>query len=123
MKIAIVYDVIYPYVKGGVEKRVWEIASRLSLRGHDVHLYGMKFWDGDDTYVQDGVTLHGVCPARNLYSYGRRTIWQALSFSIALFFCLRGEDYDIVDCQQFPYFSCIACSFMRTPLVITWHEV
>lgn len=29
LKIAFVYDVIYPYVKGGVEKRVWEVASVL----------------------------------------------------------------------------------------------
>ncbi len=34
MKIAFVYDVIYPYIKGGVEKRVWELAVRLSHRGH-----------------------------------------------------------------------------------------
>lgn len=33
MKIAFVYDVIYPYVKGGVEKRVWELATRLAKRG------------------------------------------------------------------------------------------
>jgi len=43
MKIAFVYDVIYPYVKGGVEKRVWELATRLIRRGHEVHLFGMKF--------------------------------------------------------------------------------
>jgi glycosyltransferase involved in cell wall biosynthesis len=127
MKIAIIYDVIYPYVKGGVEKRVWELAVRLSHRGHDVHLYGMKFWDGDDIIQREGVTLHGVCPAQNLYSQGRRTVRQAISFSIALFFRLRKENYDIIDCQQFPYFSCIAakCSIglKKTPLVITWHEV
>lgn len=127
MKIAIVYDVIYPYVKGGVEKRVWELAVRLSRRGHDVHLYGMKFWEGNDIVNREGVTLHGVCPAQNLYVGGRRTIRQAISFGIALFFRLRGDTYDIIDCQQFPYFSCIAakCStgFKKTPLVITWHEV
>lgn len=43
MKIGIVYDVIYPYVKGGVEKRNWEIAKRLAKR-HEVHIFGMKFW-------------------------------------------------------------------------------
>jgi len=127
MKIAIIYDVIYPYVKGGVEKRVWELAVRLSCRGHDVHLYGMKSWDGNDIVKREGVTLHGVCPAQNLYSQGRRTIREAISFGIALFFRLREENYDIIDCQQFPYFSCIAakCSiaFKKTPLVITWHEV
>ncbi|MFA4824291.1 MAG: glycosyltransferase family 4 protein [Methanoregula sp.] len=127
MKIAIIYDVIYPYVKGGVEKRVWELAVRLSHSGHDVHLYGMKFWDGNDIVKREGVTLHGVCPAQNLYSQGRRTVREAISFGIALFFRLRQENYDIIDCQQFPYFSCIAakCSivFKKTPLVITWHEV
>jgi len=149
MKIAIISDVIYPYVKGGVEKRVWELAVRLSRRGHDVHLYGMKFWGGNDIVNREGVTLHGVCPAQNLYSHGRRTIREAISFGIALFFRLEKEHYDIIDCQQFPYFSCIAakCSIAfknahervrirtqrhekreaffigKTPLVITWHEV
>ena len=33
MKIAFVYDVIYPYVKGGVEKRIRELAVRLSCPG------------------------------------------------------------------------------------------
>ncbi len=127
MKIAFVYDVIYPYVKGGVEKRVWELAVRLSDRGHDVHLFGMKFWEGSDILIRNGVTLHGVCPAQTLYSRGRRTVREAITFGFALFFRLRKENFDIIDCQQFPYFSCIAakCSlvFKKTPLVITWHEV
>jgi glycosyltransferase involved in cell wall biosynthesis len=127
MKIAIISDVIYPYVKGGVEKRVWELAARLSLHGHDVHLYGMKFWEGNNIINRDGVTLHGVCPAQNLYAKGRRTIREPISFSIALFFQLRKEKYDIIDCQQFPFFPCIAAKyslvFKKTPLVITWHEV
>jgi len=127
MKIAIIYDVIYPYVKGGVEKRVWELAVRLSRRGHVVHLYGMKFWEGNDILISEGITLHGVCPAQNLYSQGRRTVREAISFGIALFFRLREDTYDIIDCQQFPYFSCIAAKFSitltKTPLVITWHEV
>ena len=127
MKIAIIYDVIYPFVKGGVEKRLWELAVRLSHRGHEVHLYGMKFWEGSDIIKCEGVILHSVCPAQILYSQGRRTVREAISFSIALFFRLRKENYDIIDCQQFPYFSCIAakCSlaFKKTPLVITWHEV
>ena len=65
MKIAFVYDAIYPYVKGGVEKRIWELAVRLSSRGHDVHLFGMKFWEGGDILVHEGISLHGVCPAQN----------------------------------------------------------
>jgi glycosyltransferase involved in cell wall biosynthesis len=127
MKIALVYDVIYPYVKGGVEKRVWELATRLTRRGHDVHLFGMKFWDGENILIREGVFLHGVCPAQKLYSGGRRTIWQAIYFSIHLICPLLKERFDIIDCQQFPYFSCFSTKLVsvvkKIPLVITWHEV
>ncbi len=127
MKIAFVYDVIYPYVKGGVEKRVWELAVRLTHRGHEVHLFGMKFWDGEDIINREGVFLHGVCPAQKLYTSGRRSIWQAVYFSLHLLSPLLKEKFDIIDCQQFPYFSCFSAKLIsklrKTPLVITWHEV
>jgi L-malate glycosyltransferase len=127
MKIAFVYDVIYPYVKGGVEKRVWELSVRLAARGHEVHIFGMKYWDGDDILLCEGVILHGVCPARPLYAGGRRTVGEAIRFSLCLIPHLGAYRFDLIDCQQFPYFSCISvklCSLIRrTTLVITWHEV
>jgi L-malate glycosyltransferase len=127
MKIAFVYDVIYPFVKGGVEKRVGELACRLAARGHEVHLFGMKYWDGNDILVRDGVTLHGVCPAQELYAGGRRTAGEALSFGMHLVRPLARERFDIIDCQQFPYLPCIPVRFIsrarKIPLVITWHEV
>ena len=127
MKIAFIYDVIYPYIKGGVEKRVWELATRLTNRGHDVHLYGMKFWDGEDILIREGVFLHGVCPAQKLYAGGRRTIWQAIYFSIYLIAPLLKEKFEIIDCQQFPLFSCFSSRLVsrirKIPLVITWYEV
>jgi len=127
MKIAFVYDVIYPDVKGGVEKRIWELATRLTRRGHDVHLFGMKFWDGEDILNREGVFLHGICPAQKLYFGGRRSLWQAIYFSIHLFSPLLKERFDIIDCQQFPYFSCfstkLASVVKKTHFVITWHEV
>jgi len=127
MKIAFVYDVIYPYVKGGVEKRIRELAIRLSARGHDVHIIGMKYWEGPDTIKKDGVTLHGICPAQPLYADGRRTIGEALYFSYRLIPFLVREEFDIIDCQQFPYFPCfpvkLASVMKKKPFVITWHEV
>jgi glycosyltransferase involved in cell wall biosynthesis len=127
MKIAFVYDAIYPYIKGGVEKRIWELAVRLSRRDHDVHLFGMKFWEGEDSIIWEGIHLHGVCPAHGLYSGGRRSLWQPLSFSLNLIGPLFREKCDIIDCQQFPYFSCISAGFVskirKIPLTITWIEV
>jgi glycosyltransferase involved in cell wall biosynthesis len=127
MKIAFVYDVIYPYVKGGVEKRIRELALRLAVRGHDVHIIGMKYWEGPDSLRVDGVTLHGICPAQPLYADGRRTIREAIYFTTHLIPFLMREEFDIIDCQQFPYFPCFPVKIVsivkKKPLVITWHEV
>jgi glycosyltransferase involved in cell wall biosynthesis len=127
MKIAFVYDVIYPYVKGGVEKRIREVAVRLAARGHDVHIVGMKYWEGTESIEKDGVTLHGICLPQPLYTDGRRTIWEAIYFSTRLVPFVLREEFDIIDCQQFPYFPCfpvkIASMMKKKPFVITWHEV
>ena len=127
MKIAFVYDVVYPWVKGGVEKRIHELAERLAVRGHDVHIIGMKYWEGPDTMTQGGVTLHGICPARPLYVGGRRSIRQALWFGALLVPFLVREDFDLIDCQQFPFFSCFSVSLAtvlkKEHCAITWHEV
>lgn len=127
MKIAFVYDVIYPFVKGGVEKRVWELATRLTARGHEVHVFGMKFWDGENVRIQDGVILHGVCPARKLYTMRRRSVFEALYFAMHLARPLARERFDIIDCQHFPFIHCIPVRYIartrRISLVITWHEV
>ena len=127
MRIAFVYDAVYPYILGGVEKRVWELAHRLVKRGHEVHIYGMQLWEGDKTIVKGGVTLHGVCQPRKLYSKGKRKTTQAITFGFSVFLPLARERFDVVDCQQFPYISAlsslISCRISRSHLVITWHEV
>ena len=46
MKIAYIYDTVYPWVKGGAEKRIYEISKRFVERGHGVHLFGLK-WKGE----------------------------------------------------------------------------
>ena len=127
MKIAFVYDAIYPWVKGGAEMRIHELGKRLSARGHEVHIFGIKWWEGADTIKYEGMTLHGVCKARNLYVNGRRSISEALVFAVKLFPELRKEKFDLIDVSVFPYFSCFTVkvvSFLKkTPSVFTWHEV
>ncbi|MBA7486603.1 Alpha-monoglucosyldiacylglycerol synthase [subsurface metagenome] len=127
MKIAYVYDAVYPWVKGGVEKRIREVSVRLADRGHEVHIYGMRSWDGPATIERDGVTLHGISPREDLYAGGRRPVPQALRFGQAVLRPLLASGADVIDCQNFPYFSCFAAKgasvLRRIPLVVTWHEV
>jgi len=125
MKIAYVYDAVYPWVKGGAEKRIYEISRRLAARGHEVHCYGMKWWQGRDDIEMDGVHLHGICPARPLYCNGKRSITQAAYFAGRLL-AIR-TNADVLDCQNFPYLSCFSAkliSRLQGPkLFITWLEV
>lgn len=126
MKLAIVYDAVYPFVRGGGERRYYELAVRLARAGHDVHWYGMRYWDGPRTWRNEGVTYHGVCRPRRLYTdSGRRSILQALLFGVATL-RLVARRYDAVDCCAFPYFSTFAARLAvgarGGTLVSTWHE-
>lgn len=126
MKIAFVYDAVYPWIKGGAEKRIYELGKRLA-KENEVHVFGVKWWEGDDTIKYEGMVLHGVCKPMELYVEGRRSIPEAMMFSIKLFPHLVREKFDIIDVSAFPYFSCFAAKlvsiFRRTPMIITWHEV
>lgn len=130
MKIAFIYDAVYPWVKGGAEKRVYELAIRLVQRGHDVHWYSLGWWwpeNGETDMVMDGIHLHGVSNPVELYSEDRRSIKEALIFSLKLLNPLMKEDYDVVDCQGFPFFSCFTAKIHsavgKSKLIITLHEV
>lgn len=126
MNIAFVYDCVYPFSYGGGEKRHWEIARRLSARGHSVTLLGQKWWEGPDTLSREGVTIVGVAPNRPLFTpSGRRSFAQPFFFALHLFRYLRRHRFDVVECANFPYLSCIAARLAapRTPLAISWFEV
>jgi glycosyltransferase involved in cell wall biosynthesis len=130
MKIAFIYDAVYPWVKGGAEKRVYEIAKRLAHAGHEVHWYTMGWWwseNGEKDIVMDGIYLHGVCKPVKLYSDNRRSIKEAIFFAIKLFNPLMKENFDVVDCQGFPYFSCFIARLHsmrgKSNLFITWIEI
>jgi len=127
MKIALVYDAIYPYIKGGGEKRFYEIGKSLAKKGHQVHLYGMKFWEGENVIKQNEMYLHGICKAKKLYTKeGRRSILQAIYFGFHSMKLIK-EDFDVIDCCGFPYFSLFACKLAsiikKKPLYATWFEV
>lgn len=126
MRIAFVYDGAYPWINGGAEKRVYEIGKRLAERGHDVHWYCVGWWlpdNGEGTIEVDGIKYHAVCEPLEMYVNGRRSIKAAIKFSISLIRPLLREKFDIIDCQQFPYFSCfsakLASLINRSSLVIT----
>jgi len=124
MKIAYVTDVIYPFVKGGAEKRIYEVSKRL-VADNEVHIFGVKWWKGHDDIIVDGINIHGICKAQKLYSAGKRSFSEAFQFALSLRPMFK-YDLDIIDCNQFPYLHCFPAKLIAkaksASMVVTWHE-
>ncbi|WP_224448733.1 glycosyltransferase family 4 protein [Haloprofundus salilacus] len=131
MRVCFVSNVVYPYVTGGAEKRIHEIATRLAAKGHDVTIYGRHFWNGPEETTHEGVTLRAVAPAAELYTDDRRSITEAIDFSgrlaVPLHKELKAQNHDLVVASVFPFFPVLSSKLAGlgtgTPVVTTWHEV
>ena len=128
IKLAFVHDQIYPYFKGGVEKRMFDFARELAERGHEVHLIGTKRWDGPDHLTKGRVVMSGIRSRANPHtSGGRRSIWQAVTFAIGLARRVSRERFDIIDVQSTAPLACLTVLMIarlrRIPVVVTWIEV
>jgi glycosyltransferase involved in cell wall biosynthesis len=126
LRVAFVYDALYPYQRGGAERRYFEIAERLKER-HDVHYVTWRHWDGPATLRHEGITFHGVGPPPNLYGAdGKRTIREAATFASLLGPKLAKLRFDVIDCSATPYVPLYPCwaaaRLKRTPMIATWHE-
>jgi glycosyltransferase involved in cell wall biosynthesis len=127
-RVAFVSDAVYPYNKGGKEKRLYEITKRLVKEGRQVDIYTMKWWKGASKHIVDenGVHLHAITKYHPLYKGERRSISQALIFSAA---CskLLFRKFDVVDVDSMPFFplftSRIVCLLKGKKMYATWHEV
>lgn len=127
LKIVFVSDSIYPYMKGGKEKRLHEITKHLADMGHEVHIYTMHWWnDPAKTITEHGVHLHAISKYHQMYNGDHRTIKEGIFFGFA---CLRlfKVSFDVLDVDHMPFFpifsSWIVCVLRRKKMHATWHEV
>jgi glycosyltransferase involved in cell wall biosynthesis len=123
MKIAFIYDALYPEVKGGVERRLYEIGRRLAKK-HEVHWYSFNWWGSKESIEREGITIHGIGKPLDLYKGGKRDPMEALAFSLRLLM-EKVDAFDVIDCQEFPYLPAYSLKLKPstlTNLVITWHE-
>jgi glycosyltransferase involved in cell wall biosynthesis len=127
-RVAFVSDAVWPYNKGGKEKRLHEITTRLVKQGRQVDIYTMKWWDGPERTIRNknGVYLHAISRKYPLYSGERRSIVQAILFSLAC--CkLLFKKFDVIDVDSMPFFPLfpvrIVTWLRRKKLMATWHEV
>ncbi|MGA7800315.1 MAG: glycosyltransferase family 4 protein [Gammaproteobacteria bacterium] len=127
-RIAIVYDCAYPFVQGGGQKRLYEIATRLLDVGWRVDWYALKSWSGPDELEHQGIVYKSVGKAVDLYGDdGKRSIKETLYFGMKVLCQARLGGYDLIHAGQWPYFHLFPAwvygSLGRARLVVDWWEV
>lgn len=129
MRVAIIYDCLFPHTVGGAERWCRALADRLSAT-HEVTYVTRRQWGEEGPGTEFAVSA--VSPGGELYTgSGRRRIWPPIRFGFGVFWHLlrRGGDYDVVHTASFPYFSLIGAWVAlrlrrsRARLVVDWHEV
>jgi glycosyltransferase involved in cell wall biosynthesis len=125
-RIAFVSDAIYPYNKGGKEKRLYEITKRLVKDGREVHIYTMKWWTGPKQIKKNGIYLHAISKLYPLQSGDKRSLKQGLLFGLATLKLLFVK-FDVIDVDHMPFFPLfsakLVCLLRGKPMYATWHEV
>jgi len=125
-KIIFVSDGVYPYMKGGKEKRLYEISTRLANIGCDVHIYTMHWWPEPQRIItENNVQLHAICNYHDMYHGDRRAIKEGIVFGLACF-KLMGAKFDVLDVDHMPFFpifsTWLVCTLRRRKFFGTWHE-
>jgi glycosyltransferase involved in cell wall biosynthesis len=129
VRVAIVYDCLFPNTVGGAERWYRNLAERLGER-REVTYLTRRQWGGEGP----GTSFEtlAVSPGSELYTRsGRRRIWPPLRFGLGVFWHLlrHGRRYDAVHTASFPYFHLIGArlalrlSRSRARLIVDWHEV
>jgi glycosyltransferase involved in cell wall biosynthesis len=129
MRIAIVYDCLFPNTVGGAERWYRNLAERLE-RAHDVTYLTRRQW-GEEGPGTSFPTIAVSGGSRLYTASGRRRIGPPVRFGIGIFFYLlrHGRRYDAVHTASFPYFSVLGAwlalrlSRSRARLIVDWHEI
>ncbi len=102
MKIAIVYDVPYPWHVGGIEAMHYNAAVELAKK-HEVHFFTTKWPGMKSDFVHKKVHYHAVhsTDQEKIYRHGRRSIREAFFFNSAVM-KLFEHDFDVVITDYFP---------------------
>jgi len=130
LRIAVVYDCLFPWTLGGAERWYRALAEGLVAAGADVRYLTRTQWDAGAEPVITGVSVIAVSPAEALYSEdGTRKLAPPLHFGwgVLRWMLAHRNELDAVHLANFPFFSLLATrlALVATPVRVSvdWHEV
>ncbi len=128
MRIALVYDCLYPQTVGGAERWLRELALALA-EDHEVTYLTRRQWERGEHPGLEGVKCIAVSPPGELHlPDGKRRLMPTLLFGAGVFLHLarNRKRYDVVHCLSYPYVSLlgarVALAGSGTPLCCEWLE-
>jgi glycosyltransferase involved in cell wall biosynthesis len=127
VRIAFVSDAVYPWHFGGVEV-LEHTEARTLAKAHDVHFFSMQWPGMGKTFRQEGITYHTShrVTQNKFYRHGRRSIREALVFSVSLFRIFRYK-FDFVIANEFPVLHLpilkLYCMLRGCKLIVNVYEV
>ena len=126
MKIAIVYDVPYPWHVGGIEAMHYNAAVELAKK-HEVHFFTTKWPGMEDDFIHKGIHYHATRETNQekIYRHGRRSIREAALFNSSTL-KLFSYNFDVVLTDYFPMMHLpmvkLYCRNRRAKLIIAVAE-
>jgi hypothetical protein len=103
-RILIVYDVSYPSIPGGGQRRLYEVGQRLAAYGFDVDWVCFDTWTPEVIAAGHSINYIGLPGYKGLYSKnGGRRYLEPVEFLVALSRAsLDLSRYDVVWSGQWP---------------------
>jgi glycosyltransferase involved in cell wall biosynthesis len=124
LKIAFLTEFFHPHV-GGCERRFTEIGRRLAARGHEIHVFTIRYDNNLPEEEQiDGMVVHRYAHSENyISSDGFRSFRGIAKYSAKSFIRLLGSDFDLYYSNQWPMLHSVFAKPVATPLIQEWCEV
>lgn len=130
MRIAIAYDCLFPWSKGGGERQYRRFAEEFVAAGHEVTYLTRRHWADDVSPEIDGVRIVEVSVDRELYdANGARMLGPAIRYARGLYGHLRRhrDAYDAILVSALPNTNVLAvrAALAGTGVVVSvdWLEV
>jgi L-malate glycosyltransferase len=128
-KLLIVFDVSFPFVKGGAQRRFYEVGKRVSETGVEVDWMTFQSWPGGPIIENNGIRYLSLGKLPKLYNKsGKRSKVEPIIFFFKfLLNIFQIRKYDTVWIGQWPMLHLFpAIVFARlfgVKLVVDWWEV
>ena len=129
-KLLMIFDVSFPHVKGGGQRRLFEVGRNLSNLGYEVSWLTFNSWNINQPIIhENNIKYIGTRKLPPLYnSKGNRNKSEPVIFLFDIFKnILKIRKYDYVWVAQWPLVHLIPLiifsKLLRTNLIIDWWEV